>query len=691
MGDFNKTLLECDNLIRQNLSSLQNSGPFHQLYYNTRRRPEVDQLTERLSGYNARLIFLFKPLEIDLLQKIYQTVKETHRLMQIVHDVIILGINKREYNPEIRETLEVRLHHTLPIPENFREAFLHRANNGKSEDFSNTSFPFVEAAQALSLHLQNSTLDFVVDPFDPEQKVAPIREYINLLKCIWLLEHLSRHSELQMPRVGSHWPSYIASMAHEVSSQCRRFSESEILAPYSLPMKIELCNIWPEVMPPDPLPEVHEDSEAMLNKLLEVPLDSGRVNISQQTQIFRGPEGEIKMILSGTDHSSSNTPRSQQRILEFNIRNARLIPLYTMPSLFCMGNTMKFHAGKKWSNLCFPEVRHALAVQQAITGFKAFEEYSEGLVDVTLVIRGKKHKIVRKGVLQLWVEREIVGTPTTFDSLQSPSPSRRYSQSAKNSPSPRTTPQSPSSLSPSISREIRGKGPSLTVEPFGSSQSMFYKRRLSEVSSSYSMQTLSTVKKIDHGNNQYGLVHQKPRDPMLVLFLYNEEDSQSPLRRGDGLSFVTIQLDQQTRLNRVMCGCQSKCIVCTHAVIERGESFLQAQMYEAMTLDEWDLTQLGLSKRQDLPARKLEDLLRVSIRFLGQENREAEQKRVLFGGNNCHCQPVTVGELQKCLADPSHAGKFQLVKEIGRQGLENWRKAQNSRPEIVYDSRPRYD
>ncbi len=100
---------------------------------------------------------------------------------------------------------------------------------------------------------------------------------------------------------------------------------------------------------------------------------------------------------------------------------------------------------------------------------------------------------------------------------------------------------------------------------------------------------------------------------MLVLFLQRTDKTQ-------GLSIVTVQLDSQTNIERDRCSCSRSSSSCKLSCIERTGGALLAQRYTAdRSLDEWNLANLGIPQRRELPDSAWANLKRITIKFKTKE------------------------------------------------------------------------
>jgi hypothetical protein len=719
VGDYRATIQECYALLRNNRSYMRSGSGVPQLKWQLCVQNDVNRLTECIKTFNSKLIFLLEPLKIDLLSRISNKVDD-------IHNVVVKGKSVLEYGSKNRRKEEQQLH-LFEIPADWDTIFHQQADIDKPEFEEETAFPLAEGAEALVLHLTNSTRSFIPRETLAESRRPPVKQYINLLKCIWLLRKLWQHPELQDPRRDSHWPSYIDKLANEVSSQCKRFlpdGSGELLRPEDLDCPVPIRRIWPPMIPKDLNDNIRPEPAEMMDELMNVEMKSRKPNTMQLMRVYRGPKGRMKLIFSTTERRGNQEPRTEHARFEFNIKGVALLPLYAMPTGDDHGLKIQLvtDSGAE-ADLFFSTLEDALQFQQAVTGFKPFGWYSRSIVDVALIL--SEGPEWRKACVQLWIPRELKGKPASMESIQAetqPStvPHKAWFSSLwKKSPDSRTPssvdtfgkdikygsktpartstysiPSSP--LSPTSTRNgypfpsspPRRENSKSTLQPnqrcnvpdSSASNHRVSVGKSSDSSSSVKTTSRQTVTVVDHGNG-HGFLHTKPRKPMLVLFIYDK----SKLKNRVGLSFVTVQIDDNTAINPIRCECYVEYgRECPDAAIERagGEKLLLAQLYEAEELSQWDVTLLGVEKRKELPGDMLADLTRVSIRFAQPGNPVGPVKREEFGGFNCGCRVETVGGLNSCL-EQKHGGLFGKVKETGRRALMEWNEMQNSHRDIV--------
>jgi hypothetical protein len=168
---------------------------------------------------------------------------------------------------------------------------------------------------------------------------------------------------------------------------------------------------------------------------------------------------------------------------------------------------------------------------------------------------------------------------------------------------------------------------------------------------------------------------------MLVLFTQSFETGK--------LSFVTVQIDEDTNLNPERCNCRKSGkdgAACALAPIEKrkGDANLAARRYEPSPSDgemDWNMARLALNN----PVAASDDvnwpnLKRLSIQFPNFTARE----KFVGTPNKCRCKIKKQGELQKCIQE-GHRGQWGQVQEFHRRDVNKFHKEKNEgRQHVVY-------
>lgn len=111
--------------------------------------------------------------------------------------------------PDLEQALaqqEERNCYLLDVPPRIADAFSRAALHGRPG--FDAEFGLEEMADALVMHFRNSTTGFK-SGLVVESRIPPLPQYVNLLKCIWLMDRIKHSNKLEEAYEGSHWPSYV--------------------------------------------------------------------------------------------------------------------------------------------------------------------------------------------------------------------------------------------------------------------------------------------------------------------------------------------------------------------------------------------------------------------------------------------------------------------------------------------------
>ncbi|KAM0424250.1 hypothetical protein ACHAPT_010622 [Fusarium lateritium] len=799
VGDYEGTLRECRELLASNARYRGGSGPFRNLEWNLLVQPAADQLRQRIILHNSKVLHILKPFEIDLLYRVRQDIEYmhsdlAHRLDGIQHDINrLMGV----LIPDLDEALKLREQRTtilLEVPIDLAEQFRFAALTGHSEYRAESDFELSELSDAFIMNFRGSTVNFQHGMLVTE-RVPPIDQYINLLKCIWLFRRIQGSRALQeADRDTSHWPSYARQLEDDLSSECSRFGRELVKPEISAStLRREMFIIWPE-KEPTPLVDVVTQDE-MMQELLEVPLRGPNPNIEKKAKLLRrlGSDGRrFRIIMSGSEQTASGRPRQQSEVIDFEITSAIVNPQYAMPGLPTgagLPQEILVRRDERLARMSFMDMNDILKFQQAITGYKVWSTSTQHGAVVAFVVGDGKDRIIEKATVQLWVPKEIEGSLVTNSDAaagtsRSPNASRQNSVATFNSAVPARTGRgsiaSPSTTLPGSNSPPGTNGNGFSVssptimsgsspinggnrdgasssrpsflstihqrqatgpEAFGSwprqtspgpirssppewqtpfvgggpprqvpprkpvgqppsprrsstligtpsnSTNGTGNRRSFSVSSGMSSNSNSSNSdgrsiSISTGANTTGvLLRRRPPKPMLVIFTQSMQDGK--------LSFVSVQIDEDTNLNPERCNCRRSGkdgAACTLAPIEKrkGDANLTARRYEASPSDgemDWNVARLALNN----PAAANDDvnwpnLTRLTIQF------PSASARAKFVGtpNQCRCKIKKQGELQKCIQE-GHRGLWGQVQEFHRRDVIKFHKEKNEgRQHVVY-------
>jgi hypothetical protein len=434
-----------------------------------------------------------------------------------------------------------------------------------------------------------------------------------------------------------------------------------------------------------------------------------------ELQLLWNPDGTIKLEITTLERQEGAPVCVARRPIELSAKTTRLIPLYAESNKESP-LSLRIYDGSMSADLHFFRLKDLLRLQQAATGYKVYDAYSQGPVDVILQFSGRERSTMRKAIIQFWIPERLeegkeenknvflVGASISDArprkdsaalikhlSISSSSGSTAASSSSGNDTDgfgygPTQSPTSPFSTSPPYSptksRIDSECFPSSSSKNAALTEQAVPSERLTGIGSSWGRRASSVIltgsspgagttrrQSMREGASTQarGQVHVEPRRPMIVLIMHDS----SPSKIGDVFSIITVEVDSETMLGPNRCVCQRNGRdECPHVIIERptNSKHLLAQRYDVRSLEDWDITLPGTRKRKDYPAKELEKLITlrsVSITLAEPGDPEGPKMKKRFAGHKCDCRDPyrTLGEMEHCLKK-RHRGNFGIIKGL---------------------------
>jgi hypothetical protein len=658
VGDYKTTLEDCDRLLKDHPEFYKDQNFTANIEWNLLVQPKVDSLEKRLEKHNSKILIVLKPLELNLLSDIHHDLAA--RIDAVHLSVLRLqGLLIPDVEQAISEKSQI-LANPLTIPANIEERFKTSAEKSRPEIKTRGGFPLQAGADAFISYFEDSTKTFTAGNFI-SQRTPSLTQYLNLLKCIWIMKQLQENSGLSNVPKDSHWPGYIDQLHENLCNECQRFtspSAQRLMAPdISAPIDPEEFSIWKEEDIATFLSPL-VDTCIRLDEVMRIPLPTPRETLQREMTVSRIEENRYRLAESILDTAGASS-KPVTKILDIDLRTVRFTPIYATPSSRLKPLEVLVNTETSQLNPTFKELKHIYRLQHLLTGYKVFQRYDQPMAKVTFMIPGSSTSQEEYGRVQLWIPVPFNG-PTNM----SPNPSEannlglngtvagsnvssvhrwlpgmgRNAMTGSNQSSSSNIavstvnrpivsngryllPQSPP-LSPPLSPSGSNSGlnlPSITGEVkknssngsgFGSSYESRFKGSPSLLSnfSTTSRSSISTVKTIKVGKSGIAQLHQKPNKPLLVLFLKSRD--QSPK-----LSIVAIQIDDATSVERQRCDCLSSHSKCRRSCIEREGGMLLAQRWTADdSPGSWNLGKLGVGQRSE-KENLWHNIKRVTIKF----------------------------------------------------------------------------
>ena len=202
IGDYQRTIHECRRLLVSNRQYGQGVGPLRNIEWNVLIQPRATALQERIRHHHSKILIIVKPLEIDLLSQIISRLDAVHGRVEQVYGILTSNV------PQAVRQQEQQLSHTLDCPPEILARFRRAAEQGNGNQRSTASRSLADLTETFLLQLRQSTINFQPERTF-EAQIAPPKEYINLLKCVWLMAQIEQHPHLHSAVDESHWASYV--------------------------------------------------------------------------------------------------------------------------------------------------------------------------------------------------------------------------------------------------------------------------------------------------------------------------------------------------------------------------------------------------------------------------------------------------------------------------------------------------
>jgi hypothetical protein len=656
VGNYDATLEDCEKLLKENPEFRRDRGFRYNIEWNLFVQPKVDHLRKRLESHNSKILILLKPLELNLLSEIYRGLSDIHQdiveRIEAVHRSVLhlqglIIADVEEAMKEQTKTIVI----PLEVPPDIQRRFQAAAEKLHTGIRDPNRFPLAAGTDAFLVHFSESTKNFSAGKFLTE-RTPPPKEYLNLLKCIWIMQRVIAGDEFKNLPQDSQWPGYINQLNEDLLAECQRFTApaTQRLVVPDIPSRFDAdeYNIWVEE---DISEYMSPHFATYMEEVLKVRLPSQHEFIVRDMTIYRIDSSKYRIVESIEDANAlSRRPPPLEIVVD--LKSFQLTPIYATPSSRPKAFEILLRAGSTQYNPTFQELKHIYRLQHLLTGYKVYDRYDQAMVKVSFLVSGKTFE--EHGRLQLWLPEPFSSAssntlPTPSGNTQTSGQERRMSRasltgakismsssSGHNSPVPAgslasvvtsfgginissnsvpTSPISQTSIatSPTLpvftsNAELRKR---MTVNFSTTTSANVGKRKTPSVatnSSSLSRSTVTSVTTISTGCSSKAHLHSKPDKPLLVIFLKSRDSSAK-------LSLVAIQIDDRTAVERERCKCRTSNSQCRTSCVERKRSDLVARRWYADDgLSGWNLARLGLDQRSE-SGGKFENVQRVSLTF----------------------------------------------------------------------------
>jgi hypothetical protein len=488
-----------------------------------------------------------------------------------------------------------------PVPGYLAEKFKAKAADSRPIE----PFPLAEGIDAVAFHLEESTRKF--RSFAPLILKPEPAQYLNLIKCIWIMERLKSHPAFDVACQDILWKSYVRELETKIISETERFTTGE--SPLQVPQPKDILrepegnfNIWVDFGDADPFPTLTEP-DGFEQKIFEASLPNVSHSRKQDIIVFRLSESRIRVVRVVT---STISKHKEVEGHEIDAEKVHFLPFYAFPNKSDSALSISWRAtgsDQRSQALTFNDVSHLHQLQQAITNFGVVHD-SIGVAEVRIkdsAFMSSIKTIGTNGRVQIWTHRP-------------PQNPLRFSPSMETVTSP-VSPRnndlkeigfSPRSLSPNSGRQ-------------------------DSMSTNFSGQALSTdsgwAKSYAISENPLSEMEQAdgrallryPVSSQIVIFAASKIDGKASTR------FISIPITEKTRLSPGNCDCNKPSQRCKRVVIKSGDR-LDIKIYDSKGQDDrWNLAVLRVPGHTDV-RQGLEIIKAVKFVTLDFETAEKREE-----------------------------------------------------------------
>ena len=645
IGDYYKTLTDCEKLLQENHEFKKNRNFAYNIEWNLVLQPKVDQLRRRLDSHNTKILILLKPLELKLLSEIHYDLAAR---IDVVHQSVLhlQGLLIPDVEQAISEHQGRVTPASITLPEAIENKFQVAAGKSRPETLTPSNFPLQAGADAFVEHFKQSTRNFTPGNFIKDRSPTP-KQYLSLLKCVWIMNRLQQSDALKHAPADSQWPGYIDQLNEDMSVECQRFtapSAQRLIAPVlSSLLSEDEYNIWPG----ENIAEyISPHFEVCMEEVLKIPLPSPSESLQRNMTMYKLESTRFRLVESVEDINTPSTRREDFKV-DIDLKTVKLTPIYATPSSRPKSFEVLVHSASTQTNPSFRELKHIHRLQHLLTGYQVYERYDQAMVTASFFVSGQAAPIEEHARIQLWLPHPIkssgsssMSSPTastpqivagssraslttatesmTLNNSRGDITSNRLSKRSPGSsskdhiPADMASPTSSKQRTPSFmtSSSSKYRPPSFMTN----SSSKGHTPSVMTNSSTLSRSSVSSITTISTGTGRAHL-HAKPAKPLLVIFLKSRDPSAK-------LAIAALQIDDKTGVERERCGCRTANSQCRITCIERSGNDLLLQRWDAdQGLGSWNLARLGVDQRKDLPEDGWNNVKRVSLKFETFEGR----------------------------------------------------------------------
>ena len=401
-GDFHQTLHDCERLLRNHAGLQRGRSSFLDNFgWWTSAERDVCSLRERVKFHVTKVAFIAKPFETQLLLGIRRDVQQLRRDVAHLTGIVTNGVGQASntLNPPFLDSVE--------LPDHILTRFTIAFNVDRPVCFEEKSdWPLKEGFDALVFHFSRSTIEFNSRP-ELGQNIPEGPQYLNLLKCIWIMEQLKSSSYFKNAGTDSLWADYMRGLEDKIRIQFRRFEAGQLIAPMQDVISIlpdSDYSIWVFEGPPlRPLDMA--ELRPLEEKILELSLPQSYGTRQSSLTVFRMSDTQFRLVT--TTKRVDNPMFHHANEFNVDMTSTRLIPSYAAPNeRSSVTNNIVLCDDKgqfpKWISLS--DSTGIASLQRALMGYRVHHDMS----NFSWCINGSKEEgDWGDGRLQLWQSKPL--------------------------------------------------------------------------------------------------------------------------------------------------------------------------------------------------------------------------------------------------------------------------------------------
>ena len=221
---------------------------------------------------------------------------------------------------------------SVALPENILNRFTIAFNVDRPVCFEERNdWPLKEGFDALVFHFSKSTIEFNSRP-ELGQNIPEGPQYLNLLKCIWIMKKLKSSSYLAEAGTDSLWADYMRSLEDEIRIQFRRFETRQLITPTQDVISIlpdSYYSIWVTEGPSLRQLDMAEQ-RPLEEKILELSLPQSYGTRQSSLTVFRKSDTQFRLVT--TTKRPDNPMFYHAEGFYVDMTSTRLIPSYAAPN-----------------------------------------------------------------------------------------------------------------------------------------------------------------------------------------------------------------------------------------------------------------------------------------------------------------------------------------------------------------------